>query len=135
MSNDQTEANLELLLDWINALRHREIDSIEERFHPDVVWVAVSGVVACEGRQQVLDWLRAAPQDRHLVNALEFVANDTHAALGIANAALQELAGVRLDGQLYVVFTIRDGQVVHIHDHARRAQALAQAGIADHHWR
>jgi hypothetical protein len=34
MSRNQTEANLELALDWINALRHRETDSIAERFHP-----------------------------------------------------------------------------------------------------
>ena len=99
MSNNQTEANLELLLDWINALRHREID------------------------------------DEHQVNALEFIANDTHGVLCIANTALQELAGVKLDGQLSVVFTIRDGQIAHIHDHAHRAQALAEAGIADHRWR
>ena len=63
----------------------------------------------------MLDWPRAAPQERHRVNALEFVVSDTHAVLGIANAALQELAGVKLDGQLYVVFTIRDGQIAYIH--------------------
>jgi hypothetical protein len=97
--------------------------------------VAVSGEVACEGRQQVLDWLSATPRDQHQVSALEFIANDTHGVLCIANTALQELAGVKLDGQLSVVFTIRDGQIAHIDDHAHRAQALAEAGIADHRWR
>jgi hypothetical protein len=36
----------------------------------------------------------------------------------------QELAGVQLDGQLFTVFTIRDGQIVHLHDHAHRAEDL-----------
>jgi len=53
--------------------------------------------------------------------------------LGVRNHARQELAGVRLDGQLFTVFTIRDSQIVNLRDHPHRDDALAQARL-DFHW-
>jgi ketosteroid isomerase-like protein len=48
--------------DWIGAFRRGDIDAIAERFHADVAWVDVAGGVACKGREQVLAWLRVAPE-------------------------------------------------------------------------
>jgi limonene-1,2-epoxide hydrolase len=134
MSHEQAQANLQLVLDWIDALRRDDVDVIAERFHPDVAWEDVAGAVACEGREEVLAWLRAAPGQPTEVDALELLADADHAVLGVRNHARQELAGVKLDGQLFTVFTIRDGQIVHLRDHAHRAQALSDAGL-DHQWR
>jgi ketosteroid isomerase-like protein len=134
MNHEKAQANLELVLDWIDALRRRNIDAIAERFHPDVAWKDVAGGVACEGREQVLDWLRAAPSQPTDVDALELLAVADHVVFGVRNHARQELAGVRLDGQLFTVFTIRDGQIVHLRDHGHRAAALADAGL-DYQWR
>jgi ketosteroid isomerase-like protein len=134
MSHDEAQANLELVLEWIDALRRREIESIAERFHPAVVWEDVAGGVACQGRDQVLAWLRAAPKQRPQVDALELVAGGDHVVLGVRNHARQELAGVQLDGQLFTVFTMRAGQIVHLGDHAHRAEALDAAGL-DYQWR
>src|SRR5262249_9034361 len=75
MSTDPVEANLELVLDWIDALRRSDVDSIAERFHPDVAWEDVAGSVACYGREQILAWLRASPSHPHQVDALELVAS------------------------------------------------------------
>jgi ketosteroid isomerase-like protein len=134
MNHEHAQTNLQLVLDWIDALRQGDIDAIAERFHPDVAWEDVAGGVACQGREQVLAWLRAAPAQPTDVDALELLADDGHVVLGIRNHARQALAGVRLDGQLFTVFTLRDGQIVHLHDHAHRADALADAGL-DYHWR
>jgi ketosteroid isomerase-like protein len=134
MNHEQAQANLELVLDWIDALRRRDIDAIAERFHPDVAWEDVTGSVACEGREQVLAWLRAAPAQPTDVDALELLADADHTVLGVRNHARQELAGVKLEGQLFTVFTLRDGQVVHLRDHAHRAQALSDARL-DYQWR
>jgi limonene-1,2-epoxide hydrolase len=133
MNDEQAQANLQLVLDWIDALRRNEIDAIAERFHPDVVWTDLTGAVACEGREQVLAWLRAAPAQPPEVDALELLADTDHVVLGVRNHARQELAGVHLDGQLFTVFTVRDGQIVHLRDYAHRADALAQAGL-DFQW-
>jgi ketosteroid isomerase-like protein len=134
MKHEQAQTNLQLVLDWIDALRQGDIDAIAERFHPDVAWEDVAGGVACEGREQVLGWLRAAPAQPSDVDALELLADPDHVVLGIRNHARQKLAGVQLDGQLFTVFTIHDGQIVHLHDHAHRADALADARL-DYHWR
>jgi hypothetical protein len=83
----------------------------------------------------VLAWLRAAPAQPTDVDALELLADADHVVLGVRNHARQELAGVQLDGQLYTVFTVRDGQIVHLHDHAHRADALTEAGLGDYWWR
>jgi ketosteroid isomerase-like protein len=134
MNHEQGQANLQLVLDWIDALRRGDIDAIAERFHADVTWVDVAGGVACKGREQVLAWLRAAPVESAQVDALELLADADHAVLGVRNHARLELAGVQLDGQLFTVFTLRDGRIVHLRDHAHRADALSDAGL-DYQWR
>jgi ketosteroid isomerase-like protein len=134
MNHEQAQANLELVLDWIDALRRGDIDAIAGRFHPDVAWEDVAGGVACDGSEQVLDWLRAAPGQPTDVDALELLADADHVVLGVRNHARQELAGVQLNGQLFTVFTVREGQIVHLRDHAHRTDALDDAGLA-HRWR
>src|SRR5512132_1451454 len=69
------------------------------------------------------------------VDALELVADADHAVLGVRNHAREELAGVQLDGQLFTVFTLRGGHIVHLHDNAHRSDALAEAGLDDYKWR
>jgi limonene-1,2-epoxide hydrolase len=135
MTHDQTEANVELVLDWIDALRRSDIDSLADRFHPDVIWVDVAGSNGCRGRDQVLDWLRASPARPHQVDALELVADHDHVVLGVHDETREELAGVELHGQLFTVFTVDEGQIVHLRDYAHRADALADAGCGDHRWR
>jgi limonene-1,2-epoxide hydrolase len=133
MNYEQAQANLQLVLDWIDALRRRDVDAIAERFHPGVAWEDVAGGVACEGRDEVLAWLRAARAQPTQVDALELRADADHAVLGVRNHARQELAGVQLDGQLFTVFTLRNGQIIYLRDHAHRAEALAEAGL-DYQW-
>jgi ketosteroid isomerase-like protein len=135
MNHQQAQANLQLVLDWIDALRRGHVDAIAERFHPDVAWEDVAGGLACDGREQVLAWLRAARAQPTDVDALELLADADHVVLAVRNHARRELAGVQLDGQLYTVFTIRDGQITHLHDHAHRTDALAEAGLGDYQWR
>jgi limonene-1,2-epoxide hydrolase len=135
MSHDQTKANLELVLDWIGALRRSDIESLADRFHPDVTWQDVAGSVACRGREQVLAWLRARPARPHQVDALELVANHDHVVLGVHDDHANSFSGVELHGQLFTVFAVRDGQIVQLRDHAQRANALVEAGRSDHQWR
>ena len=134
MSTDPVEANLQLVLDWIDALRRKDVDSIAERFHPDVIWEDVAGSVACQGRDQVLTWLRVSRSRPHEVDVLELVANRDIVVLGVHDQTRQELAGVELHGQLFTVFTVREGQIVHLRDRAHRSEALSDAEL-EHEWR
>ena len=60
MKTDQVaEDNLEIVLDWIDAMRVGDPDRFADRLALDVVWWDVSGQPACRGRAEVLEWLRA----------------------------------------------------------------------------
>ena len=133
MNHEQAQTNLTIVLDWIDALRRANIDAIADHFHPDVTWTDLTGSLACDGREQVLAWLRGAPTQPPDVDALELLANDDHVVLGVRNHAQQELAGIHLNGQLFTVFTIHGGQIVHLRDHTRREEALSQAEL-NFHW-
>lgn len=136
MSHEQAQANLEIVFDWMNAMRHRDIDVIGRLFDPAVVWVDVAGGVACNGRDHALAWLRSTPTELNEVDAVELLANDEHAVLGVRNHAREELAGLLLeDGQTFTVFTLRDGKIVRLRGHVHRVDALAEAGLADYRWR
>lgn len=136
MSHEQAQANLEIVFDWMNAMRYRDIEVIARLFDPAVTWVDVAGGVACDGRDQALAWLRAAPTELNEVDAVELLANDEHVVLGIRNHARDELAGVKLeDGQTFTVFTLNDGKIVRLRGQVHRADALAEAGLGDYRWR
>jgi limonene-1,2-epoxide hydrolase len=136
MSHEQAQANLEIVFDWMNAMRYRDIDTIGRLFDPAVVWVDVAGDVACDGRDHALAWLRSTPTELNEVDAVELLANDEHVVLGIRNHARDELAGVKLeDGQTFTVFTLEDGKIARLRGHVHRAEALAEAGLGDHRWR
>jgi ketosteroid isomerase-like protein len=134
MKTDQVvEENLEIVLDWIDAMRIGDPDRFAGRLASDIVWWDVSGAAACRGRDEVLEWLRAsvtAPR-RRAVEALELIATSEHAVLGIRDPERRELAGVPLEGQLHVVFAVRDGEVVELRDYARRDEALRAARAHD----
>jgi len=128
-----TEDNLETVLDWIDAMRIGDPDRFADRLASDIVWWDLSGQPACRGRDEVLEWLRASvatPRER-AVEALELIATSEHAVLGIRDPELRELAGVPLEGQQFVVFAVRDGEVVELRDYPRREEALRAAGAAD----
>jgi limonene-1,2-epoxide hydrolase len=136
MSHEQAQANLEIVFDWMNAMRYRDIDTIGRLFDPAVVWVDVAGDVACDGRDHALAWLRSAPTELNEVDAVELLANDEHVVLGVRNHARDELAGVKLeDGQTFTVFTLEDGKIARLRGHVHRADALAAAGLGDYRWR
>jgi ketosteroid isomerase-like protein len=121
------------VLDWIDAMRIGDPDRFGDRLASDAVWWDVSGQPACRGRGEVLEWLRASvasPRER-AVEALELIATQDHAVLGIRDPEYRELAGLPLEGQLFVVFAVRDGEVVELRDYARRDEALRAAGVAD----
>lgn len=94
----------------------------------------MAGSIACRGREQVLAWPRASPARPHQVDALELAAGQDHVVLGVHDKSREELAG-ELHGQLFTVFTVREGQIAELRDYAHRADALADAGRGDHRWR
>jgi hypothetical protein len=123
-------AGLELLLDWIDALRNADLDAIHELLAPDVVWHGLSADLVCTGRPAVLDVLREQVPVRCDGDALELVRAPAHLVLGTRSDSLPHPPGIEVHGQIYSVLEPCDGAFASIRDFARRADALDAAGVA-----
>ncbi len=56
--------------------------------------------------------------------------------MGVRGPAIDRIDGEALGGQIFNVFTLRNGRIVRIEDHQLRAEALTSAGVAgDSGWR
>jgi hypothetical protein len=124
-------AGLDLLLDWIDALRKADLDAVHELLAPDVVWHGLSADLICTGRPAVLDVLREQVPVRCDGDALELVRAPAHLVLGTRSDSLPHPPGIDVHGQIYSVLEPRGGAFATIRDFARRADALNAAGLAD----
>jgi hypothetical protein len=124
-------AGLDLLLDWIDALRKADLDAVHELLAPDVVWHGLSADLICTGRPAVLDVLREQVPVRCDGDALELLSGPAHLVLGTRSDSLPHPPGIDVHGQIYSVLEPRGGAFATIRDFARRADALNAAGLAD----
>lgn len=123
-------AGLELLLDWIDALRKGDLDAIHRLLAPDVIWYGLSAELVCTGRPAVLDVLHEQVPVRCDGDALELVRAPAHLILGTRSDSLPPPPGIEVQGQIYSVLEPRDGAFATIRDFARRADALTAARLA-----
>ena len=92
--------------------------------------------LVCHGREEVVDTFRRGFEERREIDALEFIRGRERVVVGVRGPTLTEVAGEPLEGQIFNVFTLRDGRIIRIDDYRRRSEALAAAGItADAGWR
>ena len=124
-------AGLELLLDWIDALRKADLDAVHELLVPDVVWYGLSDDLVCTGRPAVLDVLREQVPVRCYGDALELLRGPAHLVLGTRSDSLPHPPGIDVHGQIYSVLEPRGDALATIRDFAHRADALSAAGLAD----
>jgi len=101
--------NIDLVVSgWIKPRRDLDLDAIERALHPDAV-------LSSDG------W--------HInLTGIELQSAGDLVMLGLHSADLTSMAGVRIDGQVYVVFTIADGVIVRIHECRTREEALELLG-------
>jgi limonene-1,2-epoxide hydrolase len=68
------------------------------------------------------------------VRAVELIAGDGTAVLGVRADELREIGDVPLAGQVFNVFRLRDGRIVGIQDYATRREALDAPAARDPDW-
>ncbi|MEA2362610.1 MAG: SnoaL-like domain [Thermoleophilaceae bacterium] len=129
MTRTAARANIETVMTWLDAMRRRDLDSAVACFAPDVVWQGLVPGVQCANRDDVREMLSESINEYPDVKHIELIGADNHAVLGVASPELRELAGVKLHGQLFNVFTIDNNRIVHVRDFALRDEALAEARI------
>ena len=117
-----------ILVGWLDALRRHDLDALERRMAPDVFWQGIREGLVCEDRDQALAMLREQQREEHGVEALELVATEKKVVLGVRSTQLREVGSVPLGGQIFQVFTLRDGVIVRVDEYERRGDALVAAG-------
>jgi catechol 2,3-dioxygenase-like lactoylglutathione lyase family enzyme len=118
--------NLELILfGWIDALRGGDPERIAPHLADDMVWHGLRSDLVCPNRDAVLDNIRSGGQHRRSVSGLEVAAVDAeHMLLTVRLPGVTELYGEPINGELFSVFTLRDGLIVGIDEFKTRDEAL-----------
>lgn len=109
---------IELLLDWLAAIRSGDVDRAAATVAPAVVWRGLDAQLVCAGADDVVGNFLKARDRLEDVEAIELIGRDSAAVL----------ASHAPDGsEIFNVFTFADGQIVSIEDYARREDALLAA--------
>jgi ketosteroid isomerase-like protein len=125
-----SQENLEtVMIDFLGALRRGDFDAASTLLDPDVRWQGLREEWACHGREEVIDTFRWGLHDRRDTDALEFIRGSDQVVMGARGPTFTEVADEPLDGQIFNVFTLREGRISRIEDYRRRSEALAAAGI------
>ncbi len=129
------QENLEtVMIDFLGALRRGDFEAAAGLLDPDVSWQGLREGWVCHGREEVVDTFRWGLEQRREIDALEFTRGGEHVVLGARgpNVGPEE----EHLGQIFNVFTLRDGRIVRIADYRGRSEALEAAGVAgDVGWR
>jgi ketosteroid isomerase-like protein len=129
------QENLEtVMIDFFGALRRGDFEAVAELLDPDVTWQGLRDEWVCHGRDEVLDTFRWGLERRREIDALEFTRGGEQVVLGARGPSI----GPEEEplGQIFNVFTLREGRILRIDDYRRRTEALTAAGIAeDVDWR
>jgi hypothetical protein len=99
-----------------------------------VTWQGLRDEWVCHGRDEVLDTFRRGLERRREIDALEFTRGGEQVVLGARGPNI----GPEEEplGEIFNVFTLREGRILHIDDYRRRREAFTAAGIAaDLDWR
>ena len=131
------QENLEtVMIDFFGALRRGDFGAAAELLDPDVSWQGLREDWVCHGRDEVLDTFRSGLERRREIDALEFTRGGEQVVLGARGPSIDAVEDEPLEGQIFNVFTLRDGRILRIDDYRRRREALTAAGVAeDADWR
>ena len=127
--NASTQRDLDVVLDWITALRKGDLERITALLHPDVTWQGLNDDLVLAGRADVVDAISdQLPLDFH-VDALEIISGPRQVVVGTRSDHLPSPPDMELKGQIYNVLECRDGRLCSIKDFSTRDQAIRSAGV------
>lgn len=129
MAGDHSDAEspLEVVFEHFHARGRGDIDGVAATLHPDVVQQGVEPELVCQGRDPVLQRMRANMKRMHGgVEWLELLERNDRVVAGLAGS---RFAGNPLlpDGRLFIVFTVRDGVITRTDDFRTREEAVRAA--------
>jgi ketosteroid isomerase-like protein len=123
--------NIEIIFtDWLDAIRCGDLERMEAVLAPDVKHIGIVPEWECGNREQVLENVRNGGGRVPPVEALELIAAGEHVVMTIRAPGIGPTPEGIARGQACIVFTLRDGLIVHMQDYVHRADALAAAGAS-----
>src|SRR6266545_4205243 len=126
------QENLEtVMIDFFGALRRGDLEAASGLLDPEVSWQGLREEWVCHGRDEVLETFRWGLEQRREVDALEFTRAGNQVIVGARGPSIAAVEDEPLEGQIFNIFTLRDGRVARIDDYRHRAEALAAAGLED----
>jgi len=118
-----SDAAMEIVFDHFHARRRHDLDAVAAGLDPEVVHQGVLPDLVCNGRSAVLDRMRASLEGGDTgIEHLELNAAGDRVVIGIAGPRFREIPF--LDGEIFMVFTVRDRAIVRIDDYRTREQAF-----------
>ncbi len=68
------------------------------------------------------------------VDRLEMIDAGDRVVVGLAGPRFREVPGTPINGQVYMVYTLREGRIVRIDDFLSRSEAIEAAGSEGPDW-
>ncbi len=120
-----------ILEEFLASLRTGDLSRLEARLAPELVWKGLRPDLVCNSRDEALEVIRHQLAGERHITALELVDAGDKVVFGVRAPEITEVAGERLDGAIFQVFTFRDDRIVEMQDFRSRSEALAAAGVTD----
>jgi ketosteroid isomerase-like protein len=118
-----SDASMEVVFDYFHARRRRDLEAVTAGLDPDVVHQGVMPELVCTGREAVVDRIRASLGNGDSgIERLELHAAGDSVVAGIAGPRFREIPF--LNGEIFMVFTVRDGRILRIDDYRTREEAF-----------
>jgi hypothetical protein len=133
MSSNASRSTMETVFEWVDARRRADVDAITSRLSADVQHVGIRPGMLCRNRDEVVSLVRRAGPIPTDVDAFELLAAGDKVVLSVRGPGLGVPADEESDvprGQATIVFTVRDGVIVHMQDYLHRQDALDAVGAA-----
>ena len=128
--NASTQPDLDVVLDWITALRKGDLERITNLLHPDVTWQGLAHDLALAGRADIIAAISDQLPLDFPIDALEIISGPRQVVLGTRSDHLPAPPDMALKGQIYNVLECRDGRLCSIQDFSTREQAIRSAGVS-----
>lgn len=122
-----SDAAMTAVFDHFHARRRQDLGAIAAGLDPDVVHQGVRRELVCNGRPAVLERIGASLDSGETgVERIELQAAGETVIVGIAGPRFREIPF--LDGEIFMVFTLRDGLILRIDDYRTREEAFRAVG-------
>jgi limonene-1,2-epoxide hydrolase len=127
MAQNNMEIVLRVLAD---TLRTQDVQHLIRLLDQQVVWEGVHPGQRCDGRDQAIGVLGGFFANRELMfEAVEVITRGDNVVVGLLGPGFNGIPGdFETVGQVFHVFTLRDGLIIHWRGYLDREDALAAAG-------